>query len=353
MRTFLRGKTWWMDFRNAEGLRVKKTTGTSSKIEAKAIAESISTKIREGKFFDKRISERIQFRDFMAQLLQEEANQRDGKASRFSEWAGRKLNPYFGEFFLEDITDGHIERYRGMRLRTVGKNTINREHAVLKKVLNKAKRRRLITENPACAVKLFKVPRGRIRYLTADEKLRLRAVCSPRIWDVAVMGMQVGLVGKDLFLMKKSQVDFVRNLVVLERCKTGQPVEIPMTPDVRAILSRLCFGVEDNGFLFRKKDGSPYGDNRLALRRAILRAGLKDFRPYDFRHTFATDLVSAGVDIFTVSKLLGHTSVKTTMIYAHMAPDHRQKEMKLLESYLGHQEGTKKEQPQEAVGNSL
>ena len=52
-----------------------------------------------------------------------------------------------------------------------------------------------------------------------------------------------------------------------------------------------------------------------------------DFRFHDPWHTHAGDLVSAGVDIFTVSKLPGHANVKTTMIVAHLAPNHRAAKM--------------------------
>jgi len=58
------------------------------------------------------------------------------------------------------------------------------------------------------------------------------------------------------------------------------------------------------------------------------------FRFHDLRHTYASDMVSAGVDIFTISKFLGHANVKTTMIDAHLAPDHRRAEMERYQHYL-------------------
>jgi integrase len=82
--------------------------------------------------------------------------------------------------------------------------------------------------------------------------------------------------------------------------------------------------------------------------KAVSRAGIKNFRFHDLRHTFASDLVQASVDIFTVSKLLGHSNVRTTMIYAHLAPDHAKAEMTKYQDYL--KKGRDTKMTQAAVG---
>ncbi|MGB3728954.1 MAG: site-specific integrase, partial [Thermodesulfobacteriota bacterium] len=65
----------------------------------------------------------------------------------------------------------------------------------------------------------------------------------------------------------------------------------------------------------------PLKDIRTAFENACKRAGIKNLRFHDLRHTFATRLVLAGVDLATVSKLLGHSSIQMTMRYAHPTPE--------------------------------
>lgn len=107
-----------------------------------------------------------------------------------------------------------------------------------------------------------------------------------------------------------------------------------MIPAVEAILRARAFGKAEKDFIFSKPDGSRMTSNKTAFGPALSRAWIKNFRFHDLRHTYARDMVSAGVDIFTISKLLGHANVKTTMIYAHLAPDHRKAEMERYQSYL-------------------
>ncbi len=58
------------------------------------------------------------------------------------------------------------------------------------------------------------------------------------------------------------------------------------------------------------------------IRAIAEKAGIKGMGVHTLRHTFASHLVMAGVDLATVQKLMGHSSITTTMIYAHLAPDH-------------------------------
>lgn len=66
-----------------------------------------------------------------------------------------------------------------------------------------------------------------------------------------------------------------------------------------------------------------YGNVRKAFEGARKRAGIVDFRFHDLRHTFASHLVMAGVDLKTVQELLGHKSFEMTLRYAHLSPEHK------------------------------
>ena len=67
----------------------------------------------------------------------------------------------------------------------------------------------------------------------------------------------------------------------------------------------------------------------------VRRKGIRDFRFHDLRHTFASHMVMAGVDIMTVKELLGHKTLAMTLRYAHLAPSHKVRAVEALEENLG------------------
>ena len=74
------------------------------------------------------------------------------------------------------------------------------------------------------------------------------------------------------------------------------------------------------------------GDNlRRAFKKALQKAGIEDFHFHDLRHTFATRLAQNGVDIYTISKLLGHKDIQMTQRYSHHSPESLRDGIQVLE----------------------
>jgi site-specific recombinase XerD len=82
------------------------------------------------------------------------------------------------------------------------------------------------------------------------------------------------------------------------------------------------------------KTGKPYQDVKRSFHTALRRSDIKDFTFHDLRHTFASHLVMAGVDLTTVKELLGHKTLTMTLRYAHLAPSHKVKAVDILNSTI-------------------
>ena len=88
-----------------------------------------------------------------------------------------------------------------------------------------------------------------------------------------------------------------------------------------------------NDFVFLNSKGKKINAHnlRVAFHIVLRKAGINDFSFHDIRHSFATRLTQAGVDLYKISKLLGHKDIKVTQRYAHHCPDSLRDGVEMLE----------------------
>ncbi len=119
--------------------------------------------------------------------------------------------------------------------------------------------------------------------------------------------------------MKWENVDLKHGFILLDKTKNGERREIPINDTLRSTLEGLPRRLDGGYVFYDPSTGSPYGDIKNSFKGACKRAGIRDFHFHDLRHTFASHLVMAGIDIATVRELLGHKTLTMTLRYAHLA----------------------------------
>jgi integrase len=255
----------------------------------------------------------------------------------------RLLAAFGADTPLTEITAPKIAEYRLARLTIVSTKTgkrlepgsVNRELQVLRGLLRMAAGEECGYLAKVPTVKMEKEPEGRLRYLSEDEAARLLAECrkaaehpvstnrSPRLHALVVVAIHTGMRRGELCGLVWNRVDFSRGVVQLDKTKAGRRREIPMNRDVYDALSELPKGGE-------RVFPSTY---RTAFEHAVIRAKIHDFTFHGLRHTFASWLTMKGRPLKEVSELLGHSSVKMTERYAHLAPERLREAVAVLEGF--------------------
>lgn len=124
----------------------------------------------------------------------------------------------------------------------------------------------------------------------------------------------------EIMTLKWEYVDFTDKVLRLPDSKTGAKVVHLGQPAVE--LLKTAERIEDNPWVVTGTlEGKRLSDLQPFWQRVRARAGLKDARIHDLRHTFASTAVAAGQGLPMIGKLLGHTQVQTTARYAHLAAD--------------------------------
>jgi integrase len=133
--------------------------------------------------------------------------------------------------------------------------------------------------------------------------------------------------------LRWEQVDLKHGFILLDKTKNNERREIPIKSPLRATLEAIPHGPESE-HVFTDRNGKPYKSVNNSFPTARKKAGIHDIHFHDLRHTFASHLAMAGVDIATVKELLGHKDITMTLRYAHLAPSHKAKAVRMLEKRL-------------------
>jgi integrase len=137
--------------------------------------------------------------------------------------------------------------------------------------------------------------------------------------------LKTGLRKSELINLNWKDIDFRRKYITIEskedwRTKTGNTREIPVGDDLMEILNKLP---RTSDYVFINSNGRKYGFHLTErVKRLAKNIGIADMTVHALRHTFISHLVMNGVDLVSVKELAGHSDIKTTMRYAHLAPGH-------------------------------
>jgi len=303
-----------------QGLQVRRSTGTTDKRLAEAILGQVRVQIIEGRFFEKPEAQHRTLTELMDRYASEHAARRAGHRRELT--SVNNLKTFFGNPTLDQITPKHIVAYKNQRYTDgVKPATINRELATLKKAFNLARREwEWCTDNPVCRVSMERENNTRDRWLTVEEEQRLLDAAAPWLRELMVFAIYTGMRMGEILALTWAGVDLFRRTVTVFRSKNGERRTIPVNTTVLELLKyKYAARPRTTDLVFYSHAHTPLdGSNiRRTLTIALKSAKIHNLHFHDLRHTFATRMVQAGIDLYKVQRLLGHKSPIMTQRYAH------------------------------------
>ncbi|MEA2120090.1 tyrosine-type recombinase/integrase [Halovibrio sp. HP20-50] len=235
--------------------------------------------------------------------------------------------PKLDKLYLDEIKRQHMIEVFSHHRETHEPASTNRVLILCRYIFNLALKWEVegVTRNPTAGIELYPVNNQRERYLKDDEALRLfealEASPNPLLPYIVAMLLLTGARKREVLNAKWQDFDLEQRLWRIEFNKTGKTRHVPLSQGALTLLSKLP-RMEDNAYLFpNPKTGKPFIAIFNSWDTARNKAGLKDVRIHDLRHSFASYVINKGHSLYEVQKLLGHTQVKTTQRYAHLSHD--------------------------------
>lgn len=328
---------WWMSF-TTNGKMYRKSTETDDKDLARRILKSIEGKIAEGKWFP---DTQEKLADFKFRELAEKYKMWTDGRQKSAIWKGYVIKQLLQEFSgvaLNHFTTHMLEHFQTMRLKKGNKPaTVNRLLAVISHMFTKAVDWKMMYKHIAQDINVRMLPENnrRLRFLSNEECQALIDASDAHLKPIVITAINTGMRrGEILGLRWDRHMDLKHGFILLDNTKNGERREIPINQTLKAIFHGLTRRIDIPYVFYDLTSGKHYKNVRKSFATACRKAGIRDFHFHDLRHTFASHLVMAGVDLTTVKELLGHKDIKMTLRYAHLASSHKVRAVEILEKSL-------------------
>ena len=323
---------WYIDYR-FQGRRLRERIGPN-RAQAGLVLQKRRVEIAEGRFLEKRQELNTTLGE-MAALYVENYARPSKKTWRDDKRILGGFVKYFGNARLSEITPLKLEAYRADHRSKLKPATLNRHIAAIKTMFSKAIEWGKATGNPALKVKLYSENNARARFLEKGEIAALLAASPEWLRPIITVAICSGMRKAEILGLTWDDVDLQNMVLRIRDSKNGSARFVPMSLPVLQTL-RSIQKVAGSPYVFASPGSRTllYGRVRYAFDRAVKEVGLSDVVFHTLRHSAASHLVMGGVDISTVGAILGHKCSRMTERYSHLAPAHKSRAIKALDSIV-------------------
>ena len=334
-----RGKYWWLDIR-IDGKRIRRSLQTTQKLEAldkyKIAKEELEEKYRKKKAG-------IRIEDFKKQYF-DWVKIAKPASLRLEKLRWDIIQQFFREKgieYLQDVKVFHIEQFRSFLLnkRKASKATCNRYLQLLKTAFYRARDWGLYeSENPVAKIKLYRESK-RPQSLTKDQveeilKEAKRISEKPLskaqecFYDILLIALNTGMRRSEIMKLKWKDI---KGKELIIRGKGEKWRVVPINGTVKKILERRKLERQkDQEYVFDIPNRNYSGIFRNTFKRIKKATGI-NFHLHQLRHFFASELLRQGVDLQTISDILGHSTYYVSLLYTHTTKERQRKAVELME----------------------
>lgn len=307
------------------------------KTDAKKWAQDTESAIRDGRHFKTSEAKRHTVNEmidrYIKNVLPSKGYQAYNQRPQFEWWKNQ-----IGDYTLADATPALIAECRDRLLegnthlkKQRSPATVNRYLAALSHCFSIAvKEWGWMDDSPLRKVRKMKEPRGRVRYLSEDERPALLNACSesenPYLYTIVVLALSTGARQGEILSLKWDQVDLNRGLITLYETKNNEIRSLPLAGHALKLVKGMNKVRRiDTDFLFPARRKNQPIDIRHWWDIALKEANIENFRFHDLRHSAASYLAMNGATLTEIADILGHKTLQMVKRYSHLTEQHTSK----------------------------
>ncbi|HIG0326610.1 TPA: tyrosine-type recombinase/integrase [Legionella pneumophila] len=307
------------------------------KTDARRWAQQTEAAIREGRHFKTTEAKRRTLSEMIERYIKDVTPHKPKNSKNtilHLKWWQEEL----GQYSLADVTPALVAEKRDKlssgitsRKKLRSPSTVVRYMAALSHAFTMAvKEWGWIDDSPMRRVTKPKEPRGRVRFLSDDERNLLLDECkrseSKYLYIAVVLALSTGARKMELMGLRWKDIDFNRQAITLHETKNGERRMLPLTGHALELISQLAKVRRLScDLVFPNHQFTKPIDLRTPFETAVKRAEISDFRWHDLRHSCASYLAMNNASLAEIAEILGHKTLQMVKRYAHLSDAHTSK----------------------------